>query len=596
MKRGTVYQKVLSWLRRTRIRHRLLCVFLLVSLVPVLCVGLYAYQVYTDSIYTTLSDSTRQAMFLLNQNLLSEIGKFQEYLNIISVSATVQNMLAAPPGDTYRISRENVQEIAQLLHTIPFQSIYLKNLRFIDRNHNIVYDLGYDDIPPERYEQMIRAIDLASPRDSVQYIRTYRSSDKLVIGRKIYSVNFNGEHVGYLTIYLDEKLLSNTLFTNVSFGEGSNVVLADGEGRLLSSQNRELLGSGETLQDGLMAVIRQGKDNRQPAFLTKISGVNYLVISYYNGSLDSYLVATIPYSNVTQGTMRINLTLVAISCVLIAFCLLATLMVYGSIMQPINSMVSVCNLTRGSDMEHRVADDSPDELGYLAGSLNHMMEENRLFSLRRQQDQLAQRKLELEMLQYQINPHFLFNTLNSLQFVARMNEVPALEKGLSALAALLQNTLVRNQEVIPVCEEVENLTNYFVIQSIRYAGMFDVVYDLEQEALHCEALHFILQPLAENAVIHGTRGMKKPILITVSARCCGDDLRLSIQDTGCGFAAPAAMAGGGERFSGIGLNNVDQRVRLHYGGAYGLSIDSAPGRGTCCTLVLPRREWKEEKP
>ena len=123
--------------------------------------------------------------------------------------------------------------------------------------------------------------------------------------------------------------------------------------------------------------------------------------------------------------------------------------------------------------------------------------------------------------------------------------------------------------------------------------MFDVEYRLEPQTLGCEIPRFTLQPLAENAIIHGTADGRS-ITITVESRFKGADIELLLRDNGCGFDMGGSAEKAAERFSGIGLSNVDQRLHLHYGKGYGLQVTSSPNTGTCCRILLPQRIWKEE--
>lgn len=223
-----------------------------------------------------------------------------------------------------------------------------------------------------------------------------------------------------------------------------------------------------------------------------------------------------------------------------------------------------------------------------------MLREMKALGAQWNKDQMMKRQLELEMLQYQINPHFLFNTLNSLKFVAQMNDVPVLDEGISSLSSLLQHTLVRKQEIIPISMEIDNLKHYFNLQNIRYAGMFHVIYDLEEITLKYEIPRFVLQPLAENAIIHGTV-KNREITITIKSHLIENKfIELILQDDGSGFDPSILEIGKKERFSSIGLSNVDQRIKLHYGSQYGLIISSTSGKGTLCKILLPQHIWKED--
>ena len=196
-------------------------------------------------------------------------------------------------------------------------------------------------------------------------------------------------------------------------------------------------------------------------------------------------------------------------------------------------------------------------------------------------------KMELKMLQSQINPHFLFNTLNTLKWIATLNHVTPVSHGIDALSSLLQSTLIKKDELIPFDDELRNLKNYCDIQQLRYAGRFEMEYQIEDAAGYWTVPRFILQPLVENSILHGTADEDDFVTITVRATVSENLLTIHISDTGCGFDPSAIKEKNSERFSGIGLSNVDERMRLHYGNEYGLTIESAPGIGTQCILRIP---------
>lgn len=586
----SVYDFITHALRRVRIRYRLLVSFLLLSLVPAIFVGIYASSIYTEAMDSKLRQSAEQSVYLLNENFITELNKFRDYLNTISVTDAVQTALFAQSEGTFSLDAESVKQIANSLHTIPFQSIYLKNIRVVDPNHNILYDLGYDDISRERFTEVLEQIDNTAGYDSLQYIRTYRSYDKIVLGRKIFKFARPDQPLGYILAYIDEKFVSDILLSNVSFGDGSNIMLLSESGQVISSQNKEMLGMS-FFSDSDFEMVQDATQKEAGSIVTfPVGSLNTDDVSMclYNRELSSYIAVTIPSGYFTEETHKINHTLVLICGVLVATSLLFTTLVYSSIMQPINRMVSVSHIASDADLEKHIGDSSPDELGVLSGTIDRMKSEMKELNIQYVQDQQQKRKLELEMLQYQINPHFLFNTLNSLRFVAQLNEVPVLEQGIASLSSLLRHSLIKKKELIPISSEVENLKNYFTLQNIRYAGMFEVEYKLDPQTLDYEIPRFTLQPLAENAIIHGTAD-GRCITITVESHFTDTCLEVILQDNGCGFDSSLLSGKEKERFSGIGLSNVDQRLQLHYGKEYGLQVDASPGQGTCCKLILPKK-------
>ena len=586
--------KQTTLLRNVKIKNRLLCIFLFISLVPVTFIGFYAYTVYTKSINNKLQYSNEQALYLLNKNFITELNTFRMYIDTISVSNECQEILSAPSDANFILKEQDVQTINDLRTRIPFPSIHLKNLRILDRNRNIIYDLGYDDIDSDYFSRIVEEIDTSSPHDSLQYIHTYRSSDKIIIGRKIYSSSQLNEHIGYILIYLDETFFSNKLFSNVAFGEESNIMLVRNDGYIISSQDRSLL--GKLLDNALLKQIRSNQSSLAKTVYTEYKNEQVVLISAYNEAFDNYLITYFPYHYITDETTKINQKLVLLAFVLITLCICLTLIVYTSIMQPIHQMVEKCNNISYDRLNTAINDPSPDELGFLSRTIDQMLYRIHISNMKQAQNEEQKRSLELSILQYQINTHFLFNTLNSLRVVAQMNSVPILEQGISSLSFLLQQTLVKKQEIIPLSQEIENLNHYFTIQGIRYAGMFDVKYKLENSSLSYEIPRFALQPLAENAIIHGTANANMPITIFIESHFSDNNsLKIVIRDNGCGFNSNETKQTSKKCGSGIGVENVDQRIKLHYGTSYGLSVESHMGEGTTCTLTLPRILYEEEQ-
>lgn len=586
--------KQTTLLRNVKIKNRLLCIFLFISLVPVTFIGFYAYTVYTKSINNKLQYSNEQALYLLNKNFITELNTFRMYIDTISVSNECQEILSAPSDANFILKEQDVQAINDLRTRIPFPSIHLKNLRILDRNRNIIYDFGYDDIDSDYFSRIVEEIDTSSPHDSLQYIHTYRSSDKIIIGRKIYSSSQLNEHIGYILIYLDETFFSNKLFSNVAFGEESNIMLVRNDGYIISSQDRSLL--GKLLDNALLKQIRSNQSSLAKTVYTEYKNEQVVLISAYNEAFDNYLITYFPYHYITDETTKINQKLILLAFVLITLCICLTLIVYTSIMQPIHQMVEKCNNISYDRLNTAINDPSPDELGFLSRTIDQMLYRIHISNMKQAQNEEQKRSLELSILQYQINTHFLFNTLNSLRVAAQMNSVPILEQGISSLSFLLQQTLVKKQEIIPLSQEIENLNHYFTIQGIRYAGMFDVKYKLENSSLSYEIPRFALQPLAENAIIHGTANANMPITIFIESHFSDNNsLKIVIRDNGCGFNSNETKQTSKKCGSGIGIENVDQRIKLHYGISYGLSVESHMGEGTICTLTLPRILYEEEQ-
>ena len=312
---------------------------------------------------------------------------------------------------------------------------------------------------------------------------------------------------------------------------------------------------------------------------------NRLIISYLISTVLPLLFIYL-YTYSLYGNTDLTGQILVIALLMIGTALTMTLYTYISISYPIRHMIRTCQAISEGNLEIRIQDHANDELSYLSDNIDGMVTEIQLLLEQRQQSEEKKRKMELKMLQYQINPHFLFNTLNTLRLVAQMNQDKVVAEGIRSLSELLKNTLINDREFITIQEEIANLKHYFSIQAIRYAGSFHVNYHVPEEFSSYLLPKLILQPLAENSVLHGSYNDGRIMEIYISCKWKGKDILLEVKDEGKGFdmnqgaAAPKGLGG-------IGSRNFNDRIHLYFSDAYGLSVASSPGKGTCCRVTIP---------
>ena len=205
------------------------------------------------------------------------------------------------------------------------------------------------------------------------------------------------------------------------------------------------------------------------------------------------------------------------------------------------------------DLKVLVNDTYEDEIGVISDNFDSMLKRvNELIEKTKLQE-VEKRDLEIRMLQAQINPHFLFNTLNSLKWTALMNQDYTVSEGLSSLAELLRNTIIDKNELVTIREELENIKNYVVIQKIRYGNSFDVQYEVDELLLENKVIKFILQPIVENSIIHGIDENKENQKIIIKIMSEEENILISIKDNGKGFNSKEKVKD--NKLSGIGWND-----------------------------------------
>ena len=277
----------------------------------------------------------------------------------------------------------------------------------------------------------------------------------------------------------------------------------------------------------------------------------------------------------------------AVSLVVLAF---LSARIAGRVARPLNKLVA--NLKEFGQTKKKVSTVVPeDEIYELEKAYDEMI--NQIIELIRTNtiEMENKRKLELYALQMQINPHFLYNTLDAIAWMAKIKKEPDIEKLVLALAKFFRISLHKGDKFITVEEEFDLIRNFVEIQTIRFPDMFTVEYRLDPDVKDVETLKLILQPIVENAIKHGFTGLDRIGRIVIAARADGDDVLFEVADDGIGFlptddlfSEKRLLAGLG----GYGLKNVDERIKLEYGRTYGITVDSVVDGGTRVSVKIKK--------
>lgn len=281
-----------------------------------------------------------------------------------------------------------------------------------------------------------------------------------------------------------------------------------------------------------------------------------------------------------------NMILIYCFIAMIVLLFFASLM-YHSMHDPINAMLTSMQGFHEDNLDTiKIKDDGKDELHHLSTTFNELLTriEELLTTVQREQEQ--RRETQIQLLQAQINPHFLFNTLNTLRYLAILNEDKPVSEGINALAKLLRNTIVDSNEMVSVQEEIENVKNYIIIQKLRYGDLFETVYNIDDNIKRKKILKFLLQPIVENSILHAFEEDREHQILTIRAREKNGYLCIEIGDNGKGFCVDETVSSN-KKLSSIGMKNIQERIQLMYGDTYSMTVKSVINVGTITSLMLP---------
>lgn len=545
-------------LRRTDIKTRLTLAFIFVPLCLLIVVFFIYYSFSTNMIKDKNEQTSAQVVAMSEEIFHLNADKLNKQIDNLAASTYVRNYLYYPKDAAIRRAFSHNLHANDLL-------VERKGLQLYDAAGKLLYEEG-----------TLFSADLKAYKKEIQAQKQggfwlYDPDTHLImLTREIR--NLYDQPLGYVFCSFEKDFFNESL---AQFTQPGNIMLvADAKGQVLFGSNSERIHEAVDVKASAITV------NKQSYYVTskKIEGTPWYAVYLCD---EDYVLEEI-------HNFRNMLLLYGI----VFFVLLALIayFVYHSIYDPVHNILhSMRTLDENNLAMNRVLDDGRDEFHELSMNFNDLLDrvQELLYTVHQEQEQ--KRETQFQLLQAQINPHFLFNTLNTLHYLAILNEDKPVSEGITALARLLRNTIVDSKEVVTVEEEIENLKNYIIIQKLRYGDVFETVYNIDENVRDCAILKFLLQPIAENSILHAFEEDKEHQILTIRAKAEGKYLKIEIGDNGKGFALDI-QENRNKKLSGIGIGNIQERIRLMYGEDYSMDIQSVVGTGTIVTLLLPYRK------
>ncbi|RJE84798.1 HAMP domain-containing protein [Paenibacillus sp. 1011MAR3C5] len=412
-----------------------------------------------------------------------------------------------------------------------------------------------------------------------------KASDRISMIRRIVdlSIPTKIEEIGMMRFsVLIEELFESVYFRNL--GDGAVLLVKDKTGKIIYASNQQLHDAKEASERAPITLASMAKAHPPGEFLT---------LEEFMPRQDWTIVAYVPLTIIKQEAERVR-TYILLLC-LLCFILFTFTGIFMSryFSKRITKFVSVLNAFREGDLHKRISYRGRDEFSQIATALNGMGEDVEALINKVYLTQLQKKEAELEMLQTQINPHFLYNTLSSINRLAKFGENEKLQKMVVELAKFYRLTLNSGRTLIPVSSEVEQVNAYLDIQKVKYGRRLEVTFDVDVNVWQYETIKLILQPFVENVLKHAWSGDR--IHIRIVAKLDGGDILYRVIDDGMGVRQERIaeiMNASNESETGFGIRNIHQRVQLQYGEQYGVSIFSVRGAGTSVNVRIPARKRK----
>ncbi|XID93036.1 sensor histidine kinase [Paenibacillaceae bacterium WGS1546] len=554
-----------------KFRYKLLLSYLVVVLVPMIVFGQYAYD---RSVYYLKEQANARLVESVNKMSQTMVDKSKQanvILDYIAYSTMIQQIISNNYADLIRLQEDyrgklepTFTNVLSLNPDVTALTIYTASA--LPEFGKLL--LSRDRVANERWY-----------REAAALTGWFHEGGKLIAVRKVIELTGNRE-LGVLYMALDYDAFFRDAFRSSLAQYG--VALYDREGRPLYRSDILPENKPALPDDLLLSAEREGT--------VRFDDTEYWLLRSVIPETDWTLAF---YSPTKQTTIQANEIIKAMVTLIVVSLLVVFVIIWlfsSTFVRRIRLLNNKMKRVGNGNLDVEITSTSKDEIGDLTNAFGMMVRKINELIDEVYKGELRQKDAELRALQAQINPHFLYNTLSAMKWKAI--EIDATELGgiISSLSTFFRTSLNRGRRLISVKEELANTRAYVDIQLIMHDHCFTVQYDVDPEAEVYETAHLVLQPIVENAILHGIDSLPEGEgRLRISVRSVGDDrLAFQVEDNGCGMSEVQVAALWTRDSKGYGLRNVQDRIRMQFGSEYGLSVESRLNRGTTVSLVIPK--------
>ena len=564
--------------KNMKYRHKLTILLVVTSLAPMTVLALYSHSRQSTMVRSSELEDMQSIMEQTKEGIDSQTAVYASLLNYLTYSPDIEEIIKEKNIDNYT-AYEKYTEIADPLLSVPksYHDAINRIQLFAD---SIQVEHEYTLVPLDKMQEEWWSEGL---KDDVRIQwKVDRTRGEVVAVRMIYAQQ---KLNAVLCISLDYDKIFQPL-TNILTDENGGIV-ADQDGNVLYNKTglKELKLSDDNKKDTSQTVDKLLSKISQTCTWTQTESEENDWVFYFYKSQDAI-------SGSVRRLLLEEIPLIIACGFIILFLGLSFSRIFTRKIEELTKNMDQVN--HGS-REVTVSSDSEDEVGILINSFHNMMDEiNRLID-EVYVNKIALKEYELKALQAQINPHFLYNTLSMMNWMAIRSNQMEISKVTLALSTFYRTALSKGEDVVTVENCIQNMQAYLEIQLTMHDNNFTVDWDIDPTIKNEKMPKLLLQPVVENAIEHGIDekedGDKK---IFLSFRGNGDDVVITVRDNGMGMPQEKAETLVTYQAKGYGLKNVNDRIRILYGENYGIRILSAPDEGTTVMMRFPKEGRKDE--
>lgn len=565
--------------------------------VMVLCAVVIVVAISLRFTRTSVFDNavvyTRTIVRQTNQNIDSYIDYMDNIATMVSGSRDTQTFLYNKDEETLQIS-ECRQRLVEQFRTILKSRNDIRNIGLIQKDGNRLFNNGgqqknaYLDLDTQAwYKNAITSNRSVLTSSHVQHVIRGERPWVITVSRGVRNFTGSGNREGVVFIDLNYSAISELCDQN-SIGSKGYVFLLDQDGNVVYHPQQQQL-YNELQTENIDLVMNTDKET-----LMDGSGDNARIYTISRSEKTGWtVVGCTNVAELLKDSKKARSIYVLVAAILVVVALVLSNFIARNITRPLQQLRdSMARVQEGDFGAAEVEVTSRNEVGSLTRSFNVMT--SRIQELMKQNiyEQQQKRKSELKALQSQINPHFLYNTLDSIIWMAEGKKNEEVVVMTASLARLLRQSISNEEEQVPIGQEVEYARSYLTIQKMRYKDKLEFQIQVDAQIMGVPIIKLVLQPLIENAIYHGLKYKEGKGLLIVRGYREGENAVLQIKDNGAGMDEQTLSHifekhKVNYRSNGVGVYNVQKRLQLYYGMDYGITYSSKQGEGTTASIVIP---------
>lgn len=593
-----IKDKLNGYYKKASIKYIISISFTVVAVAGMIVVGGALYLRFSNSTEEVVSKNNQTIIDQVNLNLDSYLRNMMKisdtiyYRAIKKIDMSVEN-IEKEMDLIYEANKDNLisitlfSEYGEVIDSYPLQQLK-KNIEA--RNNNWF----------QNAKNKKENLHFSTPHvQNLFYDPNYKYRWVVSLSRAVEITNNGKTSSGVLLVDMNFSGIEQ-ICKNVEVSKNGYVYLIDRDGEIIYHPRQQLIYSNLITENNKEAAKFEDGNH-----IEKFEGSKRLVTVKTVGYTGWKLVAISPMSDVTAGYYEFRVFAIFIMIFAIFILISINMFVSSRIANPIKDLEKSVKEFENGVVNLNITENGSYEVQHLAKAIKSMVNQMNILMKNIMIEQESKRKSELNALQAQINPHFLYNTLDSIIWMIENEKYDGSIVMVSALARFFRISLSKGKNVITVKDELEHARNYLTIQNIRYKNKFSYSIESDENTLNLTSIKLIVQPLIENAIYHGMEYMSGDGDIVVKSYRKEKDLYIDIIDNGLGMPQEIAdklliekVNNGQKKGSGIGLRNVHKRIKLYFGEEYGLEVYSEPDEGTTIRIHMPAIEFnsaKEEK-